>query len=72
MVVEWVREKLEKEKKKCYDAIRVVDEWVTLSIVDGTTSVLHRPWVGLAVAPGVVLVRGQSEVGPVGVVVPSS
>jgi len=63
------REKQEKEKEKCYDAIHVV---VKSSIVDGTTSDLRRPWVVLAVAPGVVLVRGQSEVGPVGVVVPSS
>lgn len=36
------------------------------------TSALHRPWVVLAGAPGVVLVRGQSEVGLVGGVVPSS
>ena len=45
---------------------------MTSSVVDEATSVLHRPLVVLAVAPGVVLVRGQSEVGPVGVVGPSS
>lgn len=56
----------ERWKRRKSVAIHVV------AILDGTTSVLRRPWVVLAVALGVVLVRGQSEAGPVGVVVPSS